>query len=144
MSAFTSSTGHHPDWGTLAVRLAVGAVMITAGWMKFFVVGMDTVTTGFEDLGIPLAGFVAYFIAALEVVGGILLVIGLFARPIAFLLICDMIAAIFLVSVNIGWMNMEGKAGIEENVLLIAGLLVVFLGGAGRVSLDGRGASTTA
>jgi putative oxidoreductase len=147
MSALISSTGSRPEWGTLAVRLAVGAVMITAGWIKLFVVGIEgpeSISAYFAALGIPLPVVMAYFISLLELVGGVLLVIGLFARPIALLLICDMVVAIILVSSQIGWMNMEGKSGIESNVLLIAGLLVIFFSGAGRLSLDGKGQTTTA
>ena len=139
MSALISSTGSRPEWGTLALRLAVGAVMFWAGWIKLFVIGIEGdagIGAHFAGLGIPLPVVMAYFIAILELVGGVLLVIGLLARPIAFLLICDMIVATILVSSQIGFMNMEGKAGMEENFLLIAGLLVVLLGGAGRLSLD--------
>ena len=148
MSALTSSTGSRPEWGALAARLAVGAVMITAGWVKFFVLGPDFIASSFAEYGIPLPTFFAYFISALELVGGVLLVIGLLARPIAFLLICDMIVAIILVSSKIGWMSMTGKAGMEENILLIAGLLVILFGGAGRLSVDrlleDKGQSATA
>lgn len=154
MSALISSTGSRPEWGALAVRLAVGAVMITAGWIKFFVIGIEGMNgqpgigDHFDGLGIPLPFVMAYFISALEMVGGVLLVVGLLARPIAFLLICDMIVASILVSSQIGWMSLEGKAGIESNVLLVAGLLVILLGGAGRLSVDhaleGEGRRATA
>ncbi|MBV8782488.1 MAG: DoxX family protein [Phycisphaerae bacterium] len=47
----------------------------------------------FTDLGIPFPTFNAWWVAILECVGGLLLLVGLASRPIALLLAGDMIVA---------------------------------------------------
>jgi len=49
----------------------------------------------FTDLGIPMPAFNAYFVSWLEFIGGFLLVIGLASRPIALMIVIDMIVAYF-------------------------------------------------
>jgi putative oxidoreductase len=48
---------------------------------------------GFASLNIPFPGVTAPFVSMLELVGGILLILGLFSRPIAVLLACNMFVA---------------------------------------------------
>ena len=54
------------------------------GWGKL--THHDLVTTFFSDLGIPMPGLNAWFVGGLEFVGGWLLLLGLFSRPIAVVL----------------------------------------------------------
>ncbi len=68
------------------------------GW-QFLMTGLGKlenharVTDFFTSLGIPMPGLNAWFIGGLELVGGALLLLGLLARPIAFLLTCNMLVA---------------------------------------------------
>src|ERR1700744_5598945 len=75
----------------LAVRLYWGFQFAQTGWGKLH--NLPKITAFFTSLNIPLPGFNAPFIAMLEFTGGILLMLGLFSRPIAFLLACNMFAA---------------------------------------------------
>ena len=72
----------------------------------------------------------------LELVGGAFLIVGLLSRPIALLLTIDMVVAMLLVSLEIGFMSTTGKSGAEINVLLIGSLLVTVFAGPGSISLD--------
>jgi len=54
---------------------------------------LDKVTGYFGDLGIPAPSLMAPLISTLELGGGILLVLGLASRLIAFLLTCNMLVA---------------------------------------------------
>jgi putative oxidoreductase len=75
----------------LAVRLYWGFQFAQTGWGKLHnLAGFIHV---FQNLNIPFPGINAPFVAGLELVGGILLMLGLFSRPIAFLLACDMMVA---------------------------------------------------
>lgn len=47
----------------------------------------------FTSLGIPMPAFNAYFVSYVEFVGGFLLVVGLATRPIALMIVIDMIVA---------------------------------------------------
>ncbi|MBO0780265.1 MAG: DoxX family membrane protein, partial [Ktedonobacteraceae bacterium] len=65
-------------------------------------------------------------IAALEVIGGVGLMLGVGTQLLAFLLACDMLVAVVLVSVKQGF-----GGGSEFELALLAGLVALVLGGAG-------------
>ena len=71
-----------------------------------------------------------------ELIGGILLIIGLFSRLAALLLTIDLVVAILLVKVNVGFLSGGGGTGAELDLALIAGFLVVLLAGPGKLSVD--------
>jgi putative oxidoreductase len=75
----------------LLVRLYWGWQLIQTGWGKLG--DLSKVIHFFSQLGIPAPTLSAPLIAALELVGGILLALGLGSRLIALLLACDMLVA---------------------------------------------------
>lgn len=75
----------------LLVRLYWGWQFIQTGWGK--VNNIPKVVEFFTNLGIPLPGLMAPMIAGLELVGGILLVLGLGSRLIALVLTFNMLTA---------------------------------------------------
>ena len=95
-TAVFSGLSKYRDLGLLVVRLALGAAFVIYGYPK-----MLGGPAGWEKLGgavgvfgikvYPMAwGFAAAFA---EFAGGILLILGLFFRPAALLLLCTMIVA---------------------------------------------------
>jgi hypothetical protein len=89
-------------------------------------------------LGIPLPVFIGYVVTFVELIGGILLIVGLLSRLAALLLTINLIVAILLVKVNIGLLSPPGGSGVgaELDLALIAGFLVVLLADPGRLSVD--------
>jgi len=75
----------------LAVRLYWGWQFIQDGWGKLN--NLAKVTDFFNSLGLPAPGLTAASIAGLELVGGVLLVLGLGSRLIALLLTGNMLMA---------------------------------------------------
>src|ERR1700748_1624792 len=75
----------------LAVRLYWGFQFAQTGWGKLH--NLVKITGFFASLNIPFPGFSAPFVSPLEFVGGILLMLGLFSRPVALLLACNMFVA---------------------------------------------------
>jgi putative oxidoreductase len=75
----------------LLVRLYWGWQFIQTGWGK--INNIPKVTGFFTELGVPFPGLNAHFIAGLEFVGGILLVLGLASRLIAVPLTINMLVA---------------------------------------------------
>jgi putative oxidoreductase len=73
------------------VRLYWGWQFAQAGWGKLH--HLDKITDFFTNLRIPFPAASAHFIAGLEFVGGILLVLGLGSRLIALLLTFNMLVA---------------------------------------------------
>jgi putative oxidoreductase len=75
----------------LGVRLYWGFQFAQTGWGKLH--NLVKITGFFASLNIPFPGVTAPFVSMLELVGGILLILGLFSRPIAVLLACNMFVA---------------------------------------------------
>jgi putative oxidoreductase len=75
----------------LGVRLYWGFQFAQTGWGKLH--HLAKIAGFFASLNIPFPGVTAPFISMLEFVGGIFLILGLFSRPIAVLLACNMFVA---------------------------------------------------
>jgi uncharacterized membrane protein YphA (DoxX/SURF4 family) len=81
-----------PARATLLVRLAVGGVFLSSGIVKFL---FENQGPGrFAKIGLPAATELAYFVGAVEIVCGTLIILGLFVRLAALPLIIDMAVAI--------------------------------------------------
>ena len=77
---------------TLFMRLMVGGVFLSEGLLKF--VYPNQGVGRFTKLGFPFPHETATFIGTLEIVGGLLLIVGLFTRVIAIPFIVEMVVAI--------------------------------------------------
>jgi putative oxidoreductase len=126
----------------LALRFALGAIMIAHGAQKAFG-GMPRFMGILQNMGIP--PIMAYLVVAAEVGGGILLVVGLLTRLAALSIVVDMAVAIAKVHWKNGLLNAGGKVGYELPLACgIIAFALIFLG-AGPISLDGaffRGGGT--
>jgi putative oxidoreductase len=118
--------------GPLLVRLSLGAVFITSGWGKLHNLGQ--VTGFFTELGIPLPGFNAALVSTTELVGGVLILVGLFTRLAAIPLIVVMLVAIATAKRP----EIDGVATLLGFIefTYIAGFVWLLVSGAGRLSLD--------
>jgi putative oxidoreductase len=130
----SSATSTRQDVALLIGRVALGVVLIAHGWQKFFTYGIAGTTASFEQMGIPAAGAAAIFAAVVELVGGILLIVGLAVPLVGLLVAVNMIGALLFVHAPNG--VFVGDGGYEL-VLVIGALGVVFAGlGAGGYALD--------
>ncbi len=115
------------------LRVVVGIVFIAHGWQKFFGMGLAGTTGFFTQLGVPFPALAAPAIATLELAGGAAVVLGLFTRPIAFLLVCDMLGAIVLFHMRNGFFV---PGGIEFVMTLAAAATALAVAGGGVWSID--------
>src|SRR5690242_15765136 len=76
----------------LMIRVMAGSVFLWEGVMKF--VFPNQGVGRFTKLGFPAPHFLATGDAWLEIIGGILLIVGLLTRPVAILFIIEMLVAI--------------------------------------------------
>jgi putative oxidoreductase len=76
----------------LLLRLMAGGVFFWEGILKFVYTNQGV--GRFTKLGLPAPALTADFVASLEIVGGLLLVLGLFTRAIAIPFIVEMVVAI--------------------------------------------------
>ena len=115
------------------IRIVAGVIFMAHGYQKFFIMGLDGVTGFFTQVGVPLPGIMAIVIASLELVGGLALLLGIFARFIAIPLAFDVLGALFMVHIKNGFFV---PMGIEFVMLLSAAAIAIAIGGAGALSLD--------
>ena len=128
--------------GLAIVRIAVGVIFLMHGWQKVFTYGFAGVSGSFADMGVPMPGVMGPFIALLELVGGLALILGVLTRVFAALLAFDMLGAFFLVHMAGGFFL---PAGFEFVFILFAATLALALCGPGAWSVDDRmGARGTA
>ena len=84
---------------TVLVRAMAGGVFLSEGILKF--VYPNQGVGRFTKLGLPVPAFTATSVATLEIVGGLLLIFGLFTRCIAIPFIVEMVVAILATKVSL-------------------------------------------
>lgn len=128
MERLMDLTARLKDVTALVARIGLGVVFIAHGWQKFTEWGMDATAASFVKMGIPMPELSAWFVATVELVGGVALILGL-ALPIAgSLLAVAMAGAVVLVHLPNGLIN---EGGYEyQLVLTVASLALGFNGGA--------------
>lgn len=132
MQALIAALSAQKDLAYLLVRLMTGIVLTYHGYQKVFVMGLDNVAGFFTKIGIPLPQISGPFIGLLELIGGILLLLGLFTRYLGLIFAIEFIVASYTVWVLLG----KGYGGSElEFMLLFASFLLATHGG-GKYSLD--------
>jgi putative oxidoreductase len=120
----------------LAIRLYWGFQFAQSGWGKFH--NIAKIAGFFASLNIPFPAFNAHFVSGLELVGGILLMLGLFSRPIALLLAGNMLVAYWtadreaLTSI----FSDPGKFYVADPYTFLFASLMVLIFGAGFFALD--------
>jgi putative oxidoreductase len=84
---------------TVLMRAMVGGVFLSEGILKFVYTNQGI--GRFTKLGLPAPGLTATFIGGLEIVGGLLLIFGLFTRIAALPFIVEMTVAILATKVSL-------------------------------------------
>ena len=120
-------------------RVLLALMFVMAGFSKFGDLGG---TAGYiASQGLPLPGVLAFLTAALEVVGGLALIVGFQARFAALAL------AVFTLVASVIFHNFWAMPADQQfmqqlmfmkNLAVSGGLLMVFALGAGSLSLDSR------
>ncbi|MFJ8235256.1 DoxX family protein [Ureibacillus sp. NPDC094379] len=118
------------EFGTLFIRMILGAIFTIHGFEKFKE-GIQETIGRFEGYEIPYAEYVAFGVAGVELIGGFFLIIGFSTRFIAALFAIIMIGAIVKVRFELGFIN-----GYEFNLALLAMSLYLLFGGSKMMALD--------
>src|SRR2546426_12194533 len=83
------------------MRLAVGGVFFRHGWVKFHN-GIPAVAGFLHGIGFPFATFWAVLLIAIETIGAVCVLLGVFTRVWAALMAVEMVVAIAAVKVPSG------------------------------------------
>ena len=136
---------YNAAWALTVLRIVTGIVFLMHGWQKLAMMGIGGFAGFLGQLGIPGAEVAAVVVTAIEVIGGLALILGIGTRWVAIPLACDMLVALFTVHLAAGFFVSEG--GYELVLLLLAASVALILGGSGTLALEnlvrGRRAALT-
>jgi putative oxidoreductase len=134
------------QWAPLPLRMVIGYGFMAHGWAK-----LSRGPAGFakllDQIGAPQPELTAWVSTLIEILGGFAILAGAFVAAVSVPLIVMMLVAMFTVHLRYGFSAINtigltadgpqfGPPGYEVNLLYIAGLLALILGGAGSLSID--------
>jgi putative oxidoreductase len=132
-------------WSPLVLRLVVGAVFVGHGGQKLFGwfdgYGFEASANAFAGMGLKPGVVMAALAGGGELLGGVLLILGLFTRFAALNTAVIMVVAILTAHAKAFFL----PAGMEYALTLFAASLVLLETGGGALSIDsklGQGVST--
>lgn len=123
------------DLALLVARVVVSAIFIAHGLQKFVTFGLEGTSQAFAGMGVPLPTLSAALAGAIEVGGGIALLLGAFTTVAGVVTALHMLAAGLLVHVGNGIYVTDN--GWELVGALGAASITLAAVGAGRFSVDG-------
>jgi putative oxidoreductase len=126
--------------------MILGVGFMVHGWAKWNR-GPAAFAELLKQARVPLPLANAWLVTMLEFFGGLALLIGVFVALVSIPLIFSMLGAMFTVNIKYGFSAVNtlgitpegpklGPPGYEINLLYIAGLVALILGGAGPLSID--------
>lgn len=123
------------DLGKLVIRSALAILVLLHGISKL-TGGIDGITGMVTNAGLPAV--FAYGVYVGEVVAPLLVLIGLWTRAAAAVMVVNMVAAIMLAHLpELAQMNKMGGWALELQGMFLFGAIAVALLGAGRYSVGG-------
>jgi putative oxidoreductase len=120
------------DYGATLLRASLGTMWITHALLKWLVFTLAGAAQYFASVGYP--AFLAYPVVGAELLGGVALILGIYARQVSLLLV-PILAAATLVHVPNGWVFTNPGGGWEYPVFLIVASLALWLIGDGAFAL---------
>src|SRR5215469_5981700 len=134
------------NWAPLPLRLVIGYGFLAHGWAKLSR-GPEGFARLLQQIGAPLPEATAWVSTFIEILGGLAILAGAFVAVVSLPLIVMMLVALFTVHLRYGFSAINtigltadgpqfGPPGIEVNLLYIACLVALILGGAGPLSID--------
>ena len=133
-------------WIPVPLRIILGVGFMVHGWAKLSR-GPAAFAELLKQAQVPLPLANAWLVTLLEIFGGLALLMGAFVAIVSVPLILSMLGAMFTVNIKYGFSAVNtigltaegpkfGPPGYEINLLYIAGLVALILGGAGPLSID--------
>jgi putative oxidoreductase len=132
-------------WALLPLRLMIGFGFAAHGYAKLSR-GPEDFAAILTSIGVSQPRLMAWVTSLLELMGGISVMAGAFVVPLSLPLAAVVLTAMFSVHVQYGFSSVRLKAvtaagaefgpiGYEMNLLYLAGLVTLALGGPGRLSI---------
>lgn len=116
------------SYAALVLRVSLGIMYLAHAWLKLKVFTLAGTAQFFISVGFPAE--LAYVVTFAELIGGVLLIMGVQTRWVALALIPVLLGAASVHSHN-GWLHTNQGGGWEYPVFLVAASVVQFLLGDG-------------
>ena len=127
-----AETNNPGQYGATLLRISLGVMWIAHALLKLLVFTLPGTAVFFESVGFP--GVLAYPVFAAELIGGLALVFGLYARQVSLALVPVMLAATS-VHLGNGWVFTNPGGGWEYPVFLTLASVALWLLGDGALAL---------
>jgi putative oxidoreductase len=135
-------------WAPLPLRLIVGYGFMMHGYLKL-ARGVDVFVAALDGIGIPHPHLMAWLTIAVELLGGLAVLAGAYLALASVPMAIVLFVAIVKVHWAFGFSSIKflevtaagpqfGKPGVECDLIYLACLAALVLGGAGPWSFDGR------
>ena len=134
-------------WAPIPLRLIVGYGFMQHGFAKL-AKGADALAVILHAMGVPAPDVMAWVTIATEIVGGLAILLGAFVALASIPMAAILLTAIFTVHLRYGFSSIKllavtaagaqfGPPGYECDLLYLACLAALVLGGPGPWSVDG-------
>ncbi|BBR53544.1 MULTISPECIES: DoxX family protein [Pseudomonas] len=123
----------------LLARVLLMILFILSGWSKL--TGFEGTVNYMSSLGAPAPMLAAAIAVIMEFAVGILLILGFYTRPLAFLFALFVLGTALIGHPYWNMVDPERSANMTQflkNMSIVGGLLLLAVSGAGRFSLDRR------
>ncbi|MDJ0705370.1 MAG: DoxX family protein [Leptolyngbyaceae cyanobacterium MO_188.B28] len=123
-------------YAILLLRVSLGLLFLAHGLLKVFTFTLPGTAQFFSSVGLP--GFLATPAALAEIIGGVLLMAGIYTRWIALGLFPILLVATFKVHGGNGWLFTNEGGGWEFPAFFAIACIVQFLLGDGALALSSK------
>jgi putative oxidoreductase len=134
-------------WAPVPLRLIVGYGFMEHGFAKL-ARGPEAFATILHAMGVPAPHLMAWSTILIEVLGGLAVILGAFVTLVSVPMAVVLLVAIFTVHLPYGFSSIKlmavtaagaqfGPPGYETDVLYLACLAALVLGGSGPLAVDG-------
>jgi putative oxidoreductase len=118
-------------------RIALGIFITYKG--LYFISHMDELQMTARGVNLWFAGAaIAHYVIFAHILGGPLIVFGLFTRVVCLLQIPILLGAVILVNAPRGFLSVGNYMELALSLVVLAGLIVFLIFGAGRFSIDAK------
>ena len=135
-----------PCWYAIPLRLIIGVGFLHHGYAKL-ARGPENFAEILNALGMFYPTLLAWATIAIEVVGGVAVLAGLFVPLVSVPMVVVLLVAIFTVHLPNGFSSIKllsvssgvahfGQPGYETDLLYLCGIAALVLGGSGPLALD--------
>jgi putative oxidoreductase len=134
-------------WAPLPLRLIVGCGFMEHGFAKL-ARGPDAFATILHGIGVPAPHLMAWSTILIELLGGLAVLLGAFVALVSIPMAAVLLVAVFTVHLPYGFSSIKllavtaagaqfGPPGYETDLLYLACLATLVIGGSGPLAIDG-------